>query len=106
MEDILVDKEQLVAMDLGSKPIAMSREDCDKLDRKERSMIYLCLSNLILLNVCGEGSTKKLWDKLGNLRELKSMVNKLFLQTKLYHLMMEDGDFVTNHLNSFNTLVS
>ena len=67
MEDLLVDKEQWVAMDLGSKPIAMSIEDWDKLDRKARSTIRLCLLDLVLLNVSGEDSTKKLWEKLGNL---------------------------------------
>jgi hypothetical protein len=34
------------------------------------------------------------------------MVNKLFLRKKLYHLRMEDGDSVTEHLNALNTLVS
>ena len=49
---------------------------------------------------------KNLWDKLGNLYQSKSLVNKLFLRKKLYHLRMEDGDSVTDHLNVFNTLVS
>jgi hypothetical protein len=58
-----------------------------------------------LLNVLGESIAKQLWDKLGNLYQSKSLVNKLFLRKKLYHLRMEDGDFVTEHLNAFNTLV-
>jgi hypothetical protein len=49
---------------------------------------------------------KKLWDKLGNLYQSKSLVNKLFLRKKLYHLRMDDGDSMMEHLNSFNTLVS
>ena len=60
----------------------------------------------MLLNVSGESTTTELWEKLGNLYLSKSLVNKLFLRKKLYHLRMEDGDFVTEHLNSFNTLVS
>ena len=59
-----------------------------------------------MLNVSGEDSAKKLREKLGNLYQSKSLVNKLFLRKKLYHLRMEDGDFVTDHLNTFNTLVS
>ena len=66
-------------MDLGTKHTTMSKEDWDKLDRKERSMIRLCLSDSILLNVSGEYSAKKLWKKLGNLYQSKSLVNKLFL---------------------------
>ena len=60
----------------------------------------------MLLNVSGESIAKELWNNLGNLYQSKSLVNKLFLQKKLYHIRMEDGDFVTEHLNSFNTLVS
>jgi hypothetical protein len=60
----------------------------------------------VLLNVSGESTAKELWEKLGNLCQSKSLVNKLFLRKKLYHLRMEDGDFVTEHLNAFNTLES
>ena len=60
----------------------------------------------MLLNVSGESTTKELWDKLGNLYQSKSLVNKLFLRKKLYHIRMEDVDYVTDHLNAFNTLVS
>ena len=59
-----------------------------------------------LLYVSGESTTKELWEKLGNLYQSKSLVNKLFLRNKLYHLRMEDGDFVKKHLNVFNTLVN
>ena len=106
MEDLLVDKEQWATVDPGTKLVAMSSEDWKKIDRKARSMILLCLSDLVLLNVFGEVSAKKLWEKLGNLYWSKSLVNKLFLRKKLYHLRMEDGDSMTDHLNAFNTLVS
>ena len=52
-------------MDPGTKPIAMSSDYWDKLDRKVRSTIHLCLSNLVLLIVYGEDSAKKLWGKKG-----------------------------------------
>jgi hypothetical protein len=84
----------------------MSKEDWEKLDRRARSTIRLCLADSVLLNVSGESTGKELWDKLGNLYQSKSLVNKLFLRKKLYHLRMEDGDSVTKHLNAFNTLVS
>jgi hypothetical protein len=59
----------------------------------------------VLSNVSGESTAKELWDKLGNLYQSKSLVKKLFLRKKLYHLRMEDGYSVTEHLNAFNTLV-
>jgi hypothetical protein len=100
MEDLLVDKEKWITVDLGTQPtgtpststqatstqptstqttstppIGMSKEDWEKLDRKERSTIRLCLADSMLLNVSGESTTKELWDKLGNLYQSKSLVN-------------------------------
>jgi hypothetical protein len=69
-------------------------------------MIRLCLADLVLLNVSGESIAKELWDKLGNLYQSKSLVNNLFIRKALYHIMMEYGYFVTEHLYTFNTLVS
>jgi hypothetical protein len=131
MEDLIVDKEQWIDVDPGTQPTgtsstsaqaigtqptstqntstpttSMSKEYWEKLDKRARSNIRLCLADSVLLNVSGESTTKELWDKLGNLYQSKSLVNNLFLQKKLYHLRMEDGDYVTEHLNAFNTLVS
>jgi hypothetical protein len=126
MEEILVDNEQWIVVDPGTQPTGMqptsthstgtqptstpptgmSKEYWEKLDRGERSTIRICLADSVLLNVLRESIAKELWDKLGNLYQSKSLVNKLFLRKKLYHLRMEDGDSVTEHLNSFNTLVS
>ena len=106
MEDLLVDKDHWIAVDLGTKPMAMSDEDWKKLDRKAKSTIRLCVSNSVLLNVFGEATAKTLWDKLGTLYQSKSLVNNLFLWKKLYNLRMKDGDLVTEHLNAFNTVLS
>ena len=59
MEDLLVDREQCIAVDLGTKPTATSQEDWDKLERRARSTIRLCLSDSVLLNVSGEDSAVK-----------------------------------------------
>jgi hypothetical protein len=58
MEDLLVDKEQWVIVDPGTAPTSMSIEDWMKLDRKEKSTIWLCLSDSVLLNVSREATTK------------------------------------------------
>jgi hypothetical protein len=104
MEDLLVDKEQWIDVDPGTlltstqltgtqttgtqptsvqttstPPTGMSKEDWEKLDRRARSTIRLCLAYSVLLNVSGESIAKELWDKLGNLYQSKSLVNKLFL---------------------------
>ena len=63
----------------ATKPIVTLKEDWDKLDSKMRSMIFLSLSNSLLLSDYEEEFTKKLWERLGNLYESKSLVNQLFL---------------------------
>ena len=66
----------------------------------------MCVSDSVLLNVLGEATAKALWDMLGTLYQSKSLVNKLFLQKKLYKLRMKDGDSVIEHLKTFNIVVS
>ena len=106
IEDLLVDKDQWITVDLGTKPTTMSDEDWKKLDRKKKSTIRLCVSDSVLLNVSGEATVKNLWEKLGTLYQSKSLVNKLFPQKKMYNLRMKDGDSVTEHINAFNIVVS
>eukprot|EP00253_Pinus_taeda_P009995 PITA_09995 len=104
MEDLLVDKDKWNVVDPGTKPMGVSNEEWKKLDQKEKSTIRLCVLDSVLLNVSGEATMKALWDKLGTLYQSKSLVNKLFLQKKLYNLRLKDGDSVTEHLNAFNTV--
>jgi hypothetical protein len=51
MEDLLVDRDQWIAVDPGTAPIRTSTNDWKKLDRKAKSTIRLCLSDSVLLNV-------------------------------------------------------
>jgi hypothetical protein len=74
MEDLLVDKDQWILVDPGTAPTRTSIEDWKKLDRKAKRTIQLCLSDLVLLNVLGEATTKALWDKFGTLYQSKSPV--------------------------------
>jgi len=94
MEDLLVDKDQWIMLDVSTKPTRVPDEEWKNLDRKAKITIRLCPSDSVLLNVSGEATTKALWDKLGTLYQSKSLVNKLFLQKKLYNLRIKDGDLV------------
>ena len=67
MEDLLVDREQWIVVAPGTKLTSMPDEDWKKLDRKSQSTIRICLADSIFLNVSKEDTTKKLWDKMGNL---------------------------------------
>ena len=79
MEDLLVDKDQWIAVDLDTKPKGVFDEEWKKLDWKAKSTIRLCILDSVLLNVSGEATTKALWEKLGTLYQSKSLVNILFL---------------------------
>jgi hypothetical protein len=106
MEYLLVNRDHWIVVDPGTAPTGTSTDDWKKMHRKAKSTIPLCLSDLVLLNVSKEATSKDLWEKLGKLYQSKSLVNKLFPRKKLYNLRMRDGDLVAEHLNAFNTVVS
>jgi len=106
IEYLLVDREQWETFCPGTIPTDMSKNEWKKLERRARSKIRIFLANPILLNVWGEDSSKKVWDKLGKLYQSKSLVNKLFLKKKFYLMRMTEGTSVTEHLNAFNTIIS
>ena len=58
MEDLLVDRDQWIAVDPGTTPTGTSADDWKKMDRKAKSRIRLCLSDSVLLNVLEEATTK------------------------------------------------
>ena len=51
MEDLLVDIDQWIVVDPGTKQMEMSDEDWKKLDRKTKSTIWLCFLDSVLLKV-------------------------------------------------------
>jgi hypothetical protein len=80
IEDLLVDREQWEIVYPSTIMSGMSREEREKLERREKSMIRLRLADSVLLNVSSEDSTKKLWDKLGSLYQMKSLVKVVPLE--------------------------
>ncbi|MBY3556022.1 hypothetical protein HGI15_22025, partial [Modestobacter lapidis] len=123
MEDLLVDRDLWTVIEDPKPVIATDKESTstdsaaekvtkeevavwEKLDRKARGLIRLCLSDSVLVNVATEKTAKELWNKLESLYQSKSLVNKLFLRKKLYKLQMVDGGSFSAHLQEFNTLVS
>jgi hypothetical protein len=67
MEDLLIDGEQWVAVIPVTILTGMLKEEWEKLERRAKSMIRICLVDSILLNVTGDDFAKKPWDKLGRL---------------------------------------
>ncbi|KAJ0085302.1 hypothetical protein Patl1_08742 [Pistacia atlantica] len=102
---------------LGSKPttppkgelLATDRAalvEWDKMDRKAKGLIRICLEDSVLMNVMDQDTAKGLWQKLENMYLSKSLVNVLFRRKKLYNLRMHDGDSLATYLDEFNTLVN
>ena len=54
MEDLLVDKDQWIVVDPGTKPTGVSNEEWKKLDWKAKSTIRMCVSDSILLKYQGK----------------------------------------------------
>jgi hypothetical protein len=90
----------------GTEMTIMLTEEWEKLEIREISMIQIFLEDSMLLNVSGKYLAKKMWDKMGSLYQSKYLVNKLFLQKKLYFVRMSDGSSMIDHLNEFNTMLS
>ncbi|GLJ29753.1 hypothetical protein SUGI_0587340 [Cryptomeria japonica] len=108
MEDLLIDRDLWDAVDANvqrpSDPTAAAQYDV--MDRKAKGLIRLCLADSVLINVHEENSAKKLWTKLGEMYQVKSLLNKIFLRKKLYSLKMEEGGRIADHLEAFNMLVA
>ena len=93
MEDLLIDRDLWDAVDANvqrpSDPTTAAQYDV--MDRKAKGLIRLCLADSVLINVHEENSAKKLWTKLGEMYQVKSLLNQIFLRKKLYSLKMEEG---------------
>jgi hypothetical protein len=55
MEDLLVDRDQWIAVDPGTTPTGTSADDWKKTDQKAKSTIRLCLSDFSITE-CVRGS--------------------------------------------------
>lgn len=60
----------------------------------------------VLLNVSLEDTAYKLWKRIGDIYQSKSLSSKLYLKRRLYSLKMKEGESITNHLNAFNLIIS
>lgn len=66
----------------------------------------MCLTDSILLNVSSEDTAYKIWRKIGEIYQTKSLSNKLYLKRCLYSLKMKDGESIAENLNAFNLIIS
>lgn len=107
IHDVLVLHGQHKAL-LGrdKKPTTMSNEDWEEMDMKAVSSIRMCLADNVIFNVRGEKTASGLWAKLESLYQSKSLLNRILLKKRLYSLKMKEGAKVSEHLNTFNDILS
>jgi hypothetical protein len=81
--------------------VTISDEEWEEIDARSLSVIRPCLADDVMFNIFMEKTTSNLWMKL----EILYMTNMTFLKIQLYSLRMKEGMKITNHLNTFNTLL-
>ena len=59
-----------------------------------------------MLNSLEEDTTKKLWEKFGNLYQSKYLVNKFFLWKSVCLLRMGEGESITKDMNALKIVIS
>jgi hypothetical protein len=87
------------------KPVTISDDEWDEIDARALSAIRLCLDDDVLFNFVSKKTTTSLWTKLESLYMTKSLTNMMFVKIKFYSLHMKEGTKITDHLNTFNTLL-
>ena len=60
----------------------------------------------VIFNVRGEKTASGLWAKLESLYQSKSLLNRILLKKRFYSLKMKEGAKVSEHLNTFNYILS
>ena len=106
MHDLLVQQGVAKALLGKSKqPYTMTDDEWSDIDNRALSGIQLCLAYDVLFNIMLEKNVVGLWTKLENLYMTKSLTNRILLKRQLYSLCMKEVTSITNHLNTFNTLL-
>eukprot|EP00253_Pinus_taeda_P009679 PITA_09679 len=83
----------------------MTDDEWSDLDERALSSIPLCLADDVLFNVVSEKTATSLWTKFEKMYMSKSLTNRIILKRNLYNLRMKEGTMITDHLNTFNTLM-
>ncbi|XXG89857.1 hypothetical protein AAC387_Pa12g1759 [Persea americana] len=83
----------------------LSDEEKDGLLEKAYGQILLFLSDGVLRKVVQEETVAGIWQKLENLYITKSLTNRLYLKKRLFTLQMQEGTYVSTHLDSFTKAI-
>mgnify|MGYP003623020232 CR=1 FL=1 len=104
MNDMLV--SQWLALTFKSKPSSMTNEEWDDLCNRTLSLIRLHLAPEVLLQVLGEDTVTKLWDRLKLMYEKTSLTTQLYTTLKLMNFKMAEGKTLQEHIDNFNLIIA
>lgn len=76
------------------------------MDEKALSTLHLSFVDAVFYNIANESTPTKLWKKLKDFYQTKSLMNKLYLQQQLYTLWMQELTSTHKQLNEFNKVVA
>ena len=106
VHDLIVQQGVAKALlEKSKQPFAMTDDEWSDIDDRALSSIRLCLADDVLFNIVLEKIAAGLWKKLEKLYMTKSLTNRILLERQLYNSHMKEGTTITDHLNTFNTLL-
>ena len=107
MEDYLYQKDLYVPLGgKAHKPMSITDEEWEILDRKAQGTIRLCQEASVAFNISKEKNMVDMINALAKLYEKPSALNKVFLMKRLFNMKMSEAGSITNHLNDFNTVTN
>jgi len=89
---------------IEEKPESITDKKWKEIDNNAIANLHLALVDAVLSSIAEKTTTKKIWDTLTSLYEVKSLHTRIFLKRKLYTLRMSESTSVTDHINNLNTL--
>lgn len=99
LEDVLEPAMKKKGNEVSSSKTA---EQVAEIDKKARSVIILTPGDFVIREVAKEKTITELWAKLEKLHMTKSLVNRLYIKTRMFTLKMVEGSFLDDHINEFN----
>lgn len=88
------------------KPAKVDADDWAEMQIRAASTIRLSLADQVLYHVMDEESPSAIWETLEEQFLNKTAPNKLYLKQELYRMRMQEGANLTEHINTFNRVVS
>jgi len=89
----------------GERPIGVTKEKWEILDRKAAATIRCCMENSVFHIVANEKSALGIWKKLEGIYAKNSTTSKALLMGRLVNLKLKEGESIDEHLNNIQAFI-